>query len=306
MRLKRLAHSLLAVLVLFGGIQLSIPSAHADTVSIIPPKFEVFGNPGDTLTEKLKVNNSSVTEGTYQVQVEDFRAQGDDGSVDLVEDGSPRTSYSLASWITTEPSSFTVAAGQEKVVTFTIKIPKTGEPGGHYASVLIKKAGQTAPGSASVDSRIGSLVLLRVSGNVTESLTLDSFTTDSYSQYGPVNFKLLFTNNGNVHIAPTGTIVISNLFGQKVKEIPVSGANVLPGANRLVTATWDSTNLVGRYTATYQATYGTPKQNLAATVSFVVFPVYLIFVVIIVIALVYLLIAKRKSLKRLINNITSD
>jgi hypothetical protein len=96
-------------------------TAHADSYTITPPKYELFANPGDTLSEKLKVRNDSDTDITYQVEIQDFTANGDDGSINLVDPTAPRETFSLAKWITTEPSKFTIPAGQESVVSFTIK-----------------------------------------------------------------------------------------------------------------------------------------------------------------------------------------
>lgn len=279
----------------------------ADSLTISPPEFELLGNPGDTLSEKIKVTNTSDTDITYLTDIQDFRAEGDDGSIDLVDPETSKESFSLARWLTTEPSQFTVPANQEKVVTVTVRIPKTAEPGGHFASVLIRRQGTPVSGGTSVQSRIGTLFLLRVSGAATEKLSLNSFLPEnSYQQYGPVTFNMRYTNAGNVHVAPTGTIVITNMFGHKIKEIPVSPVNILPDSDRLVKTVWDEKNLVGRYTASLVVTYGQSKQTIAASTTFVVFPVYLMVIIVVVLILLYLLIAKRKSLKRLINNLTSE
>jgi hypothetical protein len=288
----------------------SVPQrAHADTTTIIPPRFDLFGNPGDTVKEKLKVRNDSTTPSTYSVQVDNFTAQGEEGGVALLDtaDGN-NTTYALAQWITTEPTNFSLAAGEERVVDITVKIPASGEPGGHYASVLVNRGGATAAGgSVSVASRVGSLVLLRVSGAVTEKAHVSTFAAEeSFAQYSPVNFDLRTVNDGNVHIAPKGTIVITNMFGKKVKEIPLTNANVLPGATRLVKTTWDDKGLIGRYTATLVATYGQQNQTLTASTSFIVFPLYLLWIILAVFAVILLAVTQRKAVKRIINRLTSD
>lgn len=282
--------------------------AHADTVTISPPRFELFGNPGDVVTEKIKVSNDGDTDITYTVNVEDFTAEGDQGSITFIDPETTKDNFSLARWITFEPSQFTIPAGQEKIITYTIRIPKTGEPGGHYGSVLIRRsAGGTQPGSASVDSRVGSLILLRVSGATTEKLNLENFAPeDAFQQYGPITFNMRFKNEGNVHVAPTGTIVITNMFGRKVKEVPLTPTNVLPDANRIVQAKLDEKNLIGRYTASLVLSYGQTKQTLSGSTSFIVFPFWLMIVIVGIIITLYLLVAKRKAIKRLINNLTRE
>jgi hypothetical protein len=299
-------------LVLSGSFTLVRPNhalaANTVAISVSPPRFELFGNPGDNLSEKIKVNNTSDGEITYTVSVEDFVATGEEGQVDFRDPATNKTTYSLANWVSVEPTRFTVAAGKDYTLNFTVRIPKNAEPGGHYASVQITIAGGSVPGGgASVASRVGSLILLRVSGATTEKLTLENFDTDNnYYPTGPVTFNLRSKNEGNVHVAPTGTIVITDIFGRKVKEIPLTQANVLPGAVRQVKTVWDQKNMVGRFTASLVATYGQQHQTLAASTTFIVFPVWLIFTSIGVLIIIFLLITQRKRLKRLINNLTSD
>lgn len=282
-------------------------TAQADSFSVIPPRFELFGNPGDTIVDKIRIKNGSDTNETYQMQVEDFKAQGDEGGVALIDPGSPSTTFSLATWITVDPPRITIAPGEESTVNYTIRIPRNGEPGGHYASVLARRAGQGSPGAAAVDTRVGSLILLRVSGNVTEKAHVESFRAqESYAQHGPVTFVLRSANDGNVHVQPSGTIVITNMFGRKVTEIPLTQANILPGSSRNITTTWDAKNPIGRYTATLVATYGQSKETLSATTSFIVFPLYLLVIILAIILVLFLLITQRKKVRRIINRITSD
>jgi len=281
--------------------------AKADAVSVSPPRFELFGNPGDTISEKIKVGNDSTTAITYQTEVDDFDANGDQGGINLIGPDAPETSISLAHWISVEPSRFTVAPNDETTITYTIKIPKTAEPGGKYASVLIKRAGEQVDGGAEVDTHVGSLILLRVSGNISEKLSLDSFKTDdTYYQHGPINLALRTTNTGNVHVAPTGKIVITDTFGHKVTEINLTRANVLPTSSRVVATSWDQKNMIGRYTATLVATYGDTNQTLSASTTFIVIPVGLIVAVIVVIVLLILMVTQRKRFKRFINRLTAD
>lgn len=307
------------LLICAGGPLFQVQAADitSDTLTISPPRFELFGNPGDTVVEKLRVRNDGTASLSYNAQVEDFKALDDEGGVALIDPSNPDdndNTYALAKWITVEPARFTLEGGKDKTLEVAIKIPKTAEPGGHFASVLIRRAGTATPGGASVETRVGSLILLRVSGTSTENASIDFFKTkETMQQYGPVVFELRVKNDGNVHILPTGKIVVTNIFGKKVGEdIPLIGNNVLPGAARIMRMSWDQKGLVGRYTATLVAQYGNqtgPDGNpktLTATTSFVVFPLYILWVSLAVIILLILVITQRKQLRKLINRITSD
>jgi len=247
--------------------------AHAQTagrgITIIPPKFELFANPGDNISDNIRVRNESDAPVTYGVVVEDFLSSGEEGHVVLEEEGN-QSSFTLAQWISPSEKDIVLQPHEERILGFNITVPKDAEPGGHYASVLFQVGGVVTPGSAAVNQRVGSLVLLRVSGNVSEDSQIETFEAPKYSQKGPITFDLRLKNNGNVHIRPKGTIVITNILGKKVEEIPLRGANVLPGATRKMDTVWEKQNLIGYYTATLVATYGQQNLPLTAATKFTV------------------------------------
>jgi len=243
------------------------------SLTIIPPKFELFGNPGDTINEKIRVRNESDSPATYTIVIEDFTTSGEEGQV-VLEEGDNVTSFSLAKWIETSSKDLILQPKEEKSINFIITIPKGAEPGGHYASILFQtgESSQLSESGASVAHRVGSLVLLRVSGNVAENAKIEEFSAPKYLERGPVGIMLRLKNEGNTHIIPQGTIVITDLFGKKVDEIPLDSRNVLHGATRKMLTNWDKNNILGNYTATMIATYGQNKQPLTASIKFTVIP----------------------------------
>jgi len=249
-------------------------------LTIIPPKFELFGNPGDTINEKIRVRNESEQAVTYSIIVEDFTTTGEEGQV-ILEEGDTVNSFSLAKWIETSSKDLILQPKEERSINFIINIPKNAEPGGHYASILFQ-AGENADlsgGGAQVAHRVGSLILLRVSGNVTENALIEEFSAPKYLEKSPVNFMLRLKNEGNTHINPQGTIVITDMFGKKVDEVPLEGRNVLPGATRKMDTNWSKNNILGNYTATLIATYGQNKLPLTASVKFTVIPKIMLIII---------------------------
>ncbi len=257
---------------IFSHLQLVNAQGFA-ALTIIPPKFELFGNPGDVINEKIRVRNESDSPVTYSVVVEDFTTTGEEGQV-ILEEGDTTSSFALAKWIETSSKDVILQPKEEKAINFIISIPKNAEPGGHYASILFQ-TGENANlegGGAKVAHRIGSLVLLRVSGNVSEEAVIEEFSAPNYQERTPIDFMLRLKNNGNAHVIPQGTIVITDMFGKKVDEIPLEGRNILPGATRKMNTSWNKNNVMGNFTATMIATYGQNKQPLTASVRFTVIP----------------------------------
>ena len=226
-------------------------------VGISPLTFELTANPGDIIVNELKVYNPNESTIGIKMEIEDFRVTGEEGHVKL--EPAETESYSIATWITTDPETFILGPREQRFVTFTIKIPDNAEPGGHYGSVL---AGTTAVVGeeflgATVAGRVGALVLLSVSGEVRENLIVKEFHDSGYHEYGPVDFTMRFENTGTIHVRPKGYITIVNWLGIKVADIEIPPRNVLPNSIRKIETSWDEKWLWGgKYTATLSGSYG--------------------------------------------------
>jgi hypothetical protein len=274
--------------------------ANSRAITITPPRFELFANPGETLTEKIRVRNDTSSPVTYNIFLEDFATAGEEGHV-VLEEESVDTTYALSNWLTTTTNTLTLQPNEEVTFSFTITVPKNAEPGGHYASVLFSSGTESPqPGAAAVTQRVGTLVLLRVSGNVVEEAKIETFQAPSYAQSGPVNFVLRLTNQGNVHVQPKGTIIITNIFGRKVEEIPLNGANVLPAATRKMETVWDKNSIFGTFTATLVATYGQQNLPLTAATRFTVISITAAVVIgVTILATIFFIISLISGRKRL-------
>lgn len=241
-------------------------------LSISPLTFELTANPGDVLTNKLKVYNPTESTIAIGMEVEDFTVVGETGTV-IIEPAETET-YSLARWITTNPKSFILEPKEQKFVDFIINIPENAEPGGHYGSVLAGIKGVTGEEitGAAVVQKIGALVLLTVAGEVNENMIVREFSTPAFAEYGPIEFKIRFENLGTVHIRPKGFVSVSDMFGKKLKDVAFSQHNVIPGAKRIIKAELDRKWLFGKYTAVLVGSYGISNIPFTAMITFWVFP----------------------------------
>ena len=287
------------------GICFYSPSAYALTVT--PTRFEISGNPGDTLNEEISLINETDNIETYSVSYTNFEAQGENGDPAFV---TPKEG--LGTWIKTEESSVVILPKQQRVVPFTITIPKDADPGGHFAVIFWGISSGDSPG-VSVGAKTGVLVLLSVKGDVKEDAGLLNFNTTGkkfwYSTL-PVSFEYRFKNDGGDRIKPKGKITIRNtvfLPTERLDANPGDG-NVLPASTRKITADWIKYErpkdyeeptaffskfwsdfvyqwknfAVGLYSAKLNVNYGLQNQNVKKTAFFFVFPWQLVLVIIIV------------------------
>ena len=250
---------------------------HDDQVTgqivISPTKIELNLDPGDTATAEVVLVNRTGEPVTFQFSAEDFEGSHDasQATVFLGDELSPR---GASRWLHPEVSSIVLDNGETLTMAVEVSVPPGAEPGGHYAALFASRTtDQYDNGTAiKVTERLGTLFLIKVTGAIDEAGTLDTPEVKGFLEYGPVYIGLVFNNQGNIHLKPSGKVTVRNLLGQTVAEIPVEEWIVLPDSSRRTLVKWDRHYLLGRYTATAEITYGDSGTILMSQSSFWVIP----------------------------------
>lgn len=263
--------AVLSVMAIFAGVALAQQSGTSTVaLSVSPQVFEVSADPGDSVTESFRIVNGTDVDLTLTATPKNFTPEGEEGGVNLTEE---KTSFSLAGWISVNPTLVTVPARGSQDFDFVINLPANAEPGSHLGSIIVQTEPVDLDGSgAAVSQEIGPLILTSVSGDIVEAAEIASFTTNSFWESGPIALETRVTNNGNIHFKPAGTIEIKNMFGSVVATLPLDEKNVLPESTRLLTNEWSPGFTVGRYTADLTLIYGSDNEILTTSTSFTVFP----------------------------------
>jgi hypothetical protein len=266
----------LTVLVLFGTV-FSFPAiSHAGTgLSIQPVKISETLSPGQTVTGSILLTNASDGPVNVEVNLEDFvPIQGAD-SIQFV--GRTAGVTSVKDWITVGSKQiFKFEVGESKQIPYTIKAPDNAEPGGHFGVVFFKATPANTPtGSLKIGTQVGMLVLVAIPGNHLQKGKILDFNSPGFVQSGPVPFAIKFQNTGTVHYEPKGKIVISNMFGKKVAEVPIDGQVVLPTSIKTLNENWNVSGLfLGRYTAVASIVDGEGEVLTTKSINFWAFPVW--------------------------------
>lgn len=270
------------------------PAANPDTagqaLEIAPPVLSLTANPGQTLKTSIKLRDVSNDRLIVQGQVNDFVANGEDGTPKLLLDEGESSPYSMKTWIQPLPA-LNMKPKELKDLPVTIKVPVDAAPGGYFAVIrFTATAPEIDSTGVALSASLGALVLVRVNGAAKESMKLEEFkiTTDKGSakkvfESTPLVFVERLNNTGNVHMQPAGQIEITDMFGKKIAAININlpPRNILPGSIRRFEQKLDKSvignmMLFGRYTANLKVTYGDSKQTLTKKISFWVIPYKLI------------------------------
>ncbi len=228
--------------------------------SITPIRLEMTADRGKTVTADVKVRNVGSKELSITAGFQDFVAHGESGEPSFVP--TPSTAQSLSGWISAKPASFTLKPGKQQTVRLTINVPKRAEPGGHYAAALF---GSTPTGKkqTQVVAKVGSLILLTVRGAIREALSV-TLSTSRFIEAGQAEFTFRAVNSGNVHVKPTGVVLIDPVLGGHETTATVPAENVLPDSARQTTVHVDQLP-IGLCRISAIVNYGTTNKAAAST-----------------------------------------
>jgi hypothetical protein len=247
--------------------------------------------PGSTVTGQILLSNASADAVTVDINIQDFVPTSGTESFQFV--GRAPGVTSVRDWITiNSPLHFTFKQGESKQVPYTIKAPADAEPGSHFGVIFFKAIrAADADSQIKVGTQVGVLAFVTIPGKFEQKGTITSFSAPAFVQGGPVDFSMMFQNTGTVYFEPKGTIEVSNMFGQKIASVPISGYAVLPTGVKKMDFPWNVSGLLlGRYkaTATVFDIDGNPIASQSA--SFYALPLWYIVGFIVVLFILYFLI----------------
>ncbi len=201
-------------------------SAHAATngLSIGPFLQEVTLTPAQADSSFIiTLTNTTVADLPLRLSVVDFGAANENGAVTfLPTTDNLQRKYGLASWMSLEKDSLVLAHGTSQRVKVTIENKASLSPGGHYGAVIFqvdnKLGSNDIQPQVDFTKAVSTLVLVKKTGGERQSLTLSSTTWTGPPFNSPTDVYMRFLNNGNVHMAPTGDVTVSDMFGGTVSK----------------------------------------------------------------------------------------
>ncbi len=276
-------------------------------LTISPPLLELNLKPGETYVGKIKITNTSEKMMEVYPQAMNFRAKGEGGEPEFFSDDDSSNSYALSAWLKFSPRKLAFTLEQYTEWDFQIVVPQNAEPGGHYGVIFFS----TEPPEVSKDitqialqTKIGSLILVKVAGAIEESAFLKEFSAPHFLFKPPVDLVVRIQNTGNVHIKPQGEISLLNWQGKLLSELPINekSNNVLPDSTRKFDAQWQATQKpfykmpIGKFSGDIKIVYGETAKTLNGEVSFWVIPWW--FIILVAIVLIFLIILIWRKIKK--------
>lgn len=243
----RKAAFLTGVLVLLAGA--FVPAVLAQSApgsgfsaQISPLPILLNAKPGTSVSTDLRVNNPSSANEKLKVLVKTFTQDGPDGTVNLHD---PTGADTFINWIHFSKTEFDAPPGLWQTVHMTVNVPKTAAFGYYFAVEFTSASSPSAASgnTAKIQGAVASFVLLNAQApGEKKQLQVTSFTADHRSyEFLPVNFTVRLHNSGNIYAGASGNIFIMR-GGKQVSVLTVNANHglVLPGANRVFSASWNN------------------------------------------------------------------
>jgi len=204
--------------------------------SISPSLIELEGTQEELLESSITIINADSADQTYYLDTIMFTANDETGSPQFI---SKDQEYSgLATWIEFSSDVVTVPAGSKGEVPFEVFVPDTADAGGYYAAITVSNAPEdvVATNGAIIEAKTAVLILLSIEGDTTVAAELLDFTQTEFASRSLVEgtYQYRIQNQGDVHILPTGSILLKDMFGRTLASVDANQAEgrVLPGTTR--------------------------------------------------------------------------
>jgi hypothetical protein len=238
--MRSLGRSLIGLVILVGLWPAA--SAHAINqdlnLQISPLPITINTTPGQPASADLRVRNGASQTEKLKITLKSFRADNE-GRVTLTDRGSGDDYFD---WVSFSRTTFDAPSGEWQTIHMTVNPPKAAAFGYYYAVEYARaEAAKPTPGAATVQGAVVTFVLVNVDApGAKRQIKLADFSTPHrLLEFLPADFQIKALNDGNIHLAPRGTVFISQA-GRDIASLEVNATqgNVLPNSGRIFTTSW--------------------------------------------------------------------
>jgi len=180
----------------------------------------------------------------------------------------------VSAYVTFEPDTFTVEPHSEITLLVQVRAPDAyqeedmaGCVGAFWFDVVNASADSEGTSPFNTVFRLITFVLIQFDGGQHRTAEMTSLPVYQDEQMD-IHLPVLFSNQGNIHLSPTGQAVIREAgSGEIVDILGFSEGTALPQRPREYQATWRNSSLrQGRFIVEFTLTYDTDIPDLTASI----------------------------------------
>lgn len=247
------------IAVLMCSVQL-----HAFSINVDPPSIQTKAKPGEHVSAKIMVENTSKEPILVKVYAQDWKYK-EGMQKQFLDLG--QTPYSLNKAITLYVKDLTIPAKGRKEVALDIQSP-SNKSGGLYGVVFFESAPVQANRSSTVRiiGRIGTIIYHEIEG--TQQYQFDIALQKMDRKNKAASFYFNLTNQSNVHLDLQGSLLILNSKRDVVDRIPIS-VKALPKEKQSFEVVSHKEFSGDTYTGLFTLTYSENKEPYSKTITLI-------------------------------------
>lgn len=229
-----------AIMVMFGTVPAHAAEAitsgnESITLSPVSTRFAV--DAGKEQAGEMTIVNDGTTDYDFIVYTRPYWVSGDNYDPVFTKASEQSDAYQ---WVRLPQTRFHAKAGETVKVPYTIAVPQTAAPGGHYGVIFAETQPPKSEAQGNAverKKRVGMIIYASVNGKVINDGAAVSNQADFWQLQPPMNARATAKNDGNVDFVNTVTFTVKDLFGNPkysvTKQYPV-----LPHTTRTIPLQW--------------------------------------------------------------------
>lgn len=282
----------------------TLPAAAQNTngsgnaLKVSPVRNDLEIKPGATQTIDVYVQNLTKEPAKLKAIINDFVANKDEsGSPSIILDENKSAPQRSLKQYVTKIDDFTLQPNENKNIKVKISIPADADAGGYFGAVRFAPAASDTNKTLSLSGSVGSLILVRVPGDLKEQANIvsvdvrnkDNHANSLYTSSKDLHGAVRIENTGNVQLQPFGKVQLKKsgkvLGVYEINNTQPRG-NVLPDSIRRFDFKLDNLGSFGKYTLEANIGYGSTGQLLTKSTTFYIVPVPVMIIAALVLLLV--------------------
>lgn len=217
----------------------------AESITLSPVSRDYKVDAGKEISDELTIINDGKVAYDFIVYSRPYSIQSEKYDPDFTKITPNTDAYQ---WIRLPQAKYRLEPGKSTKVPFTMTVPASAAPGGHYGVVFA----ETQPSSANSDTsvirkkRVGMIVYANVNGTYSNKGEFLDVSVPFWQLQPPMTADLRVENTGNSDFKNSVRYTVKDLFGNtkydSIKQYPV-----LPQTTRRIGLAWEQSPWFGLF-----------------------------------------------------------
>jgi hypothetical protein len=226
------------------------PLAHAasdlqESITLSPVSQDYKIDAGKEVSDELTVINDGKLAYDFIVYSRPYSVQSEQYDPDFTK---VKSNTDVYQWVRLPQTKYHIEPNQTIKVPYTLSVPSTAAPGGHYGVIFAETqpVPQTSGNSVVRKKRVGTIIYANVNGSYINKGEFVDSSIPFWQLQPPMNAYVRVKNTGNSDFRDNVRYVVKDVFGN-VKYDASKAFPVLPQTTRKITLSWDKSPWFGLF-----------------------------------------------------------